>query len=122
MRHLLAVVAAALLLAVALAGASPAQAASCKKVRYTLGSGEDANVYELFDIATRKVSCRRARDFVRDYERSSNNDTRLECAEGGSCTFRRYRCTQSRSADPARHRCVRGSRVVRWKSRYVGPQ
>ena len=118
MRLLLALAA---LTVLALAAAAPAQAASCKDVRYTLGSGEDANVYELFDIATRNVSCRRARDFVRDYERSSNNDTRLECAEGGSCTFRRYRCTQSRSADPAKHRCARGSRVVRWKSRYVGP-
>ncbi len=101
----------------AAAGPSPAAAASCDSFRFTMGGGE--YTYEVFGLATRDVSCRRAKDFTRDYHRPSNNDAQLECGEGGKCTYRRYRCTASNTAARSVHRCSRGARVIRWKFRYV---
>jgi len=106
------------LLLVALLLPSPAAARGCDAFDLRPLEGFDTR-YRAYDFATRGVSCRSGRRHIRRYHATANNDTQVECGESGSCSFRGYRCTTKARTTSSVHRCTKGSRVIRWKFRYV---
>jgi len=116
-KTLLAVLAALLLPMLA---ATPAHAGRCDAFNYKPFRGENADyTYKAYGIVSRNVSCRRTVKHIRAYHRSSNEDVQRDCFENVSCRFSGYRCTYRAAGRGSSHRCKRGSKILRWKYRYV---
>ena len=97
----------------ALAGtaATPASAAvnSC-------GNGRRVHRVRIVNVTSINVGCPTSRRFAFDFETKSGPESDFRCSEDFNCTWRGYRCrNDGRRPRRIDHRCVRGSKVVRWQ-------
>jgi hypothetical protein len=73
---------------------------------------------QLVNVTTRNVGCRRARRFVRAFEKNSGPESDFTCSEDFVCEWRGWHCrNDGRRRGELDHRCWRGSRVIRWQAR-----